>query len=63
MITKKTKKVNKNKINKAKLWAAFDDENKVDKKADLILIYKNQENKQTLDPHKILKILVNILYT
>ena len=46
MITKKTKKINKNKINKAKLWAAFDDENKVDKKADLILIYKNQENKQ-----------------
>ena len=46
MITKKTKKVLKNKINKAKLWAAFDNEEKTNVKSELILVYKNQENKQ-----------------
>ena len=36
----KTKKVAKNKINKKKLWDAFDNE-KISKESELILVYKN----------------------
>ena len=38
----KTKKINKNKIDKKKLWDAFDNEN-ISKESELILVYKNQK--------------------